>query len=262
MSSHSLLLMDVGNTGIKIGLASPEALGPSFTLPTDARETADSLGLKLREICRVEGLEPSSVQAVAVSTVVPPLGPVIAEAADRYFGRRAWFVPGDLALSIENRYERPQEVGADRLVTAFAARRLLEAERIVVIDFGTATTFDCIRGNAYLGGLICPGVLSSARALAGTTAKLPQIDLRLGEGPLQIGRSTASSLNQGLIHGFAAMAEGLAARLGESLGGEVRTVATGGLAPRIAAACAAVDEVSPDLLLEGLRLAWVERRGG
>ncbi len=258
MSSQTILLMDVGNTGIKIGLADAQSLGPSFTLPTDMRETADSLGLKLRDICRFQGLAAQDVRAVVVSSVSPPLDPVIAEAAERYFGATARFVPGDLPLSIENRYERPHEVGADRLVTAFAARRLLDGERLVVVDFGTATTFDCIRGNAYLGGLICPGMMSSARALASTTAKLPQIDLRLAEGPLQIGQSTKASLNQGLIHGFASMAEGLVKRLSEVLGGEVQTVATGGLAPRIAAACAALDEVRPDLLLEGLRLAWVE----
>lgn len=259
MSDHRLLLLDVGNTGVKIGLAREDGLAASFTLPTDPRETSDSLGLKLMDLCRFQGLAPADVEAVAVSSVSPPLNPIISDAAQRYFGRRALFVPADIGLDIENRYERPQEVGADRLTAAFAARRLLDDERIIVIDFGTATTFDCVQGDAYLGGLICPGVMSSARALASSTAKLPQIDLRLEPGGLQVGRSTKASLNQGLIHGFAAMAEGLVGRLREAMGGSAAVVATGGLAGRIAQVCAVLDVVKPDLMLDGLRLAWLER---
>jgi type III pantothenate kinase len=261
MSDNLFLLLDVGNTGVKIGLARKDGLAASFTLPTDPRETSDSLGLKLMDLCRFQGLSPADVEAMAVSSVSPPMNPIISETAERYFGRRALFVPDDIELDIENHYERPQEVGADRLVAAFAARRLLSEERIIVVDFGTATTFDCIQGNAYLGGLICPGVMSSAKALASSTAKLPQIDLHMepGEG-LRVGRSTKASLNQGLIHGFAAMTEGLVDRLRQAMGGPAAVVATGGLAGRIAQVCTALDMVKPDLMLDGLRVAWLERQ--
>ena len=203
---------------------------------------------------------------MVVSSVVPPVDSCLRAAARKYFHLEAAFVPTDLPPAIENRYARPQEVGADRLVTAFAARRLFpHAERIIVIDFGTATTFDCVAGDAYLGGLICPGVHSSARALATGTAKLPRITPEVmdetAHSQLAIGRSTAQSLNHGFVFGFAAMAEGLCERLRERLGGEALVVGTGGFAQGLAAVCPCLTEIRPDLLLEGLRLTWLEAGG-
>jgi type III pantothenate kinase len=263
----TVILLDVGNTNVKIGLArSGAGLVGSYALPTSHTDTADAWGLKLLDICRHENLSPGQIVGFAASSVVPPMNPVLARAAERFFGRRLCFVPGDIPLSIENRYARPAEVGADRLVTAFAARALCQANTLIVVDFGTATTFDCVQGNAYLGGLICPGVLSSARALATGTAKLPHITLEIDPEALHIGRSTSESLNQGLIYGFAAMVEGLKSRLAESLGegaGDVRLIGTGGFAARIAKVCPAMDEVREDLLLEGLwRAQQAACRGG
>ncbi len=278
----TILLLDVGNTNVKIGLARPgSGLVSTYALPTAPAGncgTSDDWGLKLLDICRVEGVDPGEVMDIVASSVVPPMNPVLTRAAARFFGQPGQsirFVPGDIALGIENRYARPQEVGADRLVTAFAARAACHAHTLVVVDFGTATTFDCVQGNAYLGGLICPGVLSSARALATGTAKLPHITLELArpEGPtgptgglhpcLHIGRSTSESLNQGLLFGFAAMVEGLAVRLAATLGvgpGDLHLIATGGFAGAIAALCPAIDEVRENLLLDGLFLAWKSTR--
>ncbi|MBU1229417.1 MAG: type III pantothenate kinase [Proteobacteria bacterium] len=266
----TVLLLDVGNTNVKIGLAQPgQGIKRSYALPTAPAGvvgTADAWGLALLDICRVEGLDPGEVTDIVVSSVVPPMNPLLRRAARRFFGQPGQsirFVPEDIPLGIENRYARPQEVGADRLVTAFAARAATHAHSIVVVDFGTATTFDCVQGNVYLGGLICPGVLSSARALATGTAKLPHITLELAPdclgGSLHIGRSTAESLNQGLIFGFAALVEGLGQRLAASLGvapGDLHLIATGGFAPLMAQVCPAIDEVREDLLMEGLFLAW------
>jgi len=128
----------------------------------------------------------------------------------------------------------------------------------VSVDFGTATTFDVVRGSSYLGGLICPGVLSSARALAQDTAKLPQIDLEPSSLKLTIGRSTVESLNQGLLFGFASMVEGILDRLEDHLGEPVTVVATGGFAAQLARVCPAIANVRPELLLEGLRLVYEE----
>ena len=263
MPGH-LLLLDVGNTSTKVGLAGPDGLEASFVLPTEQPGTADSWGLRLAAAVAHSRLD--GVAAMAVSSVVPPVDSCLRAAADKYFGIRAAFVPKDLPLAVENRYARPQEVGADRLVTAFAARRLFpDAETVIVIDFGTATTFDCVQGDAYLGGLICPGVHSSARALASGTAKLPQITPEVldetAHGRLTIGRSTSQSLNHGFVYGFAAMAEGLCLRLKERLGGQALVVATGGFAQGLAAVCPCLEEIRPDLLLEGLRLAWLEAGG-
>ncbi|MHC1700231.1 MAG: type III pantothenate kinase [Humidesulfovibrio sp.] len=270
----TVLLLDVGNTNVKIGLARPgQGLASTYALPTAPAGnvgTADDWGLKLLNICRVEGVDPGEVTDIVAASVVPPMNPVLARAAARFFGQpgqRMRFVPDDIPLAIENRYARPQEVGADRLVTAYGARACCPAHTLLVVDFGTATTFDCVQGGAYLGGLICPGVLSSARALATGTAKLPHITLELGadgpQGGLHIGRSTAESLNQGLLFGFAAMVEGLACRLAATLGvapGDAHVIATGGFAKSIAALCPAIDEVREDLLMEGLFLAWKSAR--
>jgi type III pantothenate kinase len=258
----TVLLLDVGNTNVKIGLARPgQGVLTTYALPTSTAgslDTSDAWGLKLLDICRTEDLTPGQIIEVVASSVVPPMNPVIARAAERFFQRPALFVPDSIPLSIENRYARPQEVGADRLVTAFAARCREKAETLIVVDFGTATTLDCVQGNAYLGGLICPGVLSSARALATGTAKLPQISLEI-KGPLHVGKSTSESLNQGLIHGFAAMVEGLSRRIAESVGArpeDTRVIATGGFAGHVAAVCPAIDDVREDLLMEGLMRAW------
>ncbi|MDP3426517.1 MAG: type III pantothenate kinase, partial [Humidesulfovibrio sp.] len=211
----TVLLLDVGNTNVKIGLAQPgRGQLSTYALPTAPAGrpgTADSWGLRLLEICRVEGVDPGEIVDIVASSVAPPMNPVLTRAAARFFGQpgqRIRFVPADIPLSIENRYARPQEVGSDRLVTAYGARAACPAHTLIVVDFGTATTFDCVQGNAYLGGLICPGVLSSAQALATGTAKLPHISLEMDYANgccLHIGRSTAESLNQGLLFGFAAM---------------------------------------------------------
>lgn len=251
----TLLLLDIGNTSIKIGLAKAKCPITSVTLPTRHDETADSFGLILAAMLSAEGHPPNSVTAAAVSSVVPGLNRVVREAAWRRFRIKPTFFPDDKPLPIENRYERPQEVGADRLVTAYASREIYGTPNIICIDYGTASTFDVISGNAYMGGLICPGVMSSTRALATQTAKLPQITLELDSPDIHVGKSTADSLNQGMIFGFASMTEGIVRRLAATLDGPVTVVATGGFASRIASVCECLDDVRPDLLLEGLRKA-------
>ncbi len=267
----TVILLDVGNTNVKVGFARPaQGLLSSYALPTSASgslDTPDAWGLKLLDLCRVENILPGQIVAVVASSVVPPMNPVLGRACQRFFGVPVSFVPGEaphgIPLPIENRYARPAEVGADRLVTAYAASHGCPAHSLVVVDFGTATTFDCVQGGAYLGGLICPGVLSSARALATGTAKLPHITLEIDPDRLHIGRSTSESLNQGLIYGFAAMVEGLARRLAETLGvapDDLHLMATGGFAARIARVCPAIDEVREDLLMEGLWRAYLASR--
>lgn len=262
------LLCDIGNTNVKLGLSiAGQGLTQTFNLPTNPAETADSLGLSLTGLCRQAGVEVDDVDACVACSVAPFLDPLLRSACRRFFACDVLFVQRELPVPLENRYERPTEVGADRLVTAFAARRLAapEAEALISIDFGTATTFDCVFREAYLGGLICPGVLSSASSLFSRTAKLPQIRLEIESETLQIGKSTSQSLNQGLIFGFAALAEGLCCRLKDVLvmqwgaKGEIPIVATGGLASTIAGICGCFDVVHPELLMEGLRLLYEGR---
>nr|B8DMB1.1 RecName: Full=Type III pantothenate kinase; AltName: Full=PanK-III; AltName: Full=Pantothenic acid kinase [Nitratidesulfovibrio vulgaris str. 'Miyazaki F'] len=259
MTQH-FLLFDIGNTNVKIGIAVETAVLTSYVLPTDPGQTTDSIGLRLLEVLRHAGLGPADVGACVASSVVPGVNPLIRRACERYLYRKLLFAPGDIAIPLDNRYERPAEVGADRLVAAYAARRLYPGPRsLVSVDFGTATTFDCVEGGAYLGGLICPGVLSSAGALSSRTAKLPRISLEVEEDSPVIGRSTTTSLNHGFIFGFAAMTEGVLARLNGVLPGPTEVVATGGFARDIARVSSCFDHVRPDLLLQGLRLLYLER---
>jgi len=253
MSTGKLLLIDVGNTNTKLGLADGDELIASYTLPTRHEDTPDAWGLKIEEICRRHRIAVRDLSAWAVCSVAPQIDPVLSRAAEKYSGVKAVFVPNGLPVGLENRYERPHEVGADRLVTAYAAHCLYPSPAHVIIDFGTATTFDCVKDGAYLGGLICPGVLSSARALATQTAKLPQITLDLTNGgDMHIGKSTFDSLNQGLVFGFAAMVEGLCLKLQKILDAPTRVTATGGLAENIAKVCPCIEQTNPDLLLLGL----------
>ena len=211
------LLIDIGNTSLKIGVAGIEGLVASYTLPTDTQQSGDGLGLQLAYLLGhagfgTPGTGPGNValDGCVISSVVPGMNPLVAHACERFLELTPRFAHRDLPIPLENRYERPNEVGADRLVGAFGARRLLPDVRSVVsVDYGTATNFDCVTGNAYLGGLICPGVMSSLGALATRTAQLPRIALTAHADVPIVGRSTVTSLNHGFLFGFASMTDGL-----------------------------------------------------
>lgn len=250
-----LLLIDVGNTNIKVGLADAESIRQSFVLPTHSQETRDTFGLRIVDLCRYLKLSAGDLKAWVVSSVVPQMNTLIRQAGEAYSGCPVYFAPGDIPLPLVNHYTLPAEVGADRLVTAYAARELFDTPGLMVVDFGTATTVECVQDRGYLGGLICPGVLSSLQALGGKTAKLPRISLDLESTDIRIGVSTVQSLTQGFVFGFASMIEGVCARLKTNLQGEVTVVATGGFAGKIQPVCPCLDAVREDLLLTGLLLA-------
>ena len=199
------LLFDLGNTNIKIGLADKKGLLQSFSLPSGNTHTADSLGLKLLQLLSYAGMEPKDLEMALACSVVPGLNPVLRLACARFCNLELRLVPEDIPVGLENRYAQPTQVGADRLVGAYAARLLYpEPASLICVDYGTATTFDCVEGNAYLGGLICPGVLSAADALASRTAKLPAVSLETDDLSPQPGTSTSTSINHGFLFGFAA----------------------------------------------------------
>ena len=255
------LVLDVGNTSVKMGIATESGVPTSFSLPTDTRQSGDLLGLHFMELLRQAEMEIGTefIEACVVSSVVPGMNPLIRHACKRFLGIQALFAHQDIAVPLENRYEHPTEVGADRLVAAYAARQLFPQHPAVIsVDYGTATTFDCVSGNAYLGGLICPGVLSALGALSTRTAQLPRIPLTVDDSALSICRSTVNSLNQGFLFGFAAMSEGLCSRLREILPQPCAVVATGGFAKDVAKVSTSFDTVQSELLLDGLRLLWLE----
>ncbi|MFW6323690.1 MAG: type III pantothenate kinase [Desulfovibrionales bacterium] len=247
-----ILLIDVGNTNTKFGIAGWTGIHVSIVLPTERTATSDRLGLSVLDLCRWLQIDPRSLTTWLVSSVVPPLDPLWIKAGEKFSNCPVRFVTRDVPIPLENRYARPEEVGADRLITAFGARQIFQTQSLIIVDFGTATTFDCVQGNSYLGGLICPGMESSVRALGTQAAKLPQINLENPSTAMQIGRSTEQSLQSGLLFGFAAMAEGLCSRLKEGLSRDVAVIGTGGLAEKIAPICPCLDAIQPDLLLQGM----------
>lgn len=260
MTETAILFIDVGNTGLKLALGLASGLGERLTMPTEPEEPAEALGQRLVSAIRSLGAEPRKLGGVAVCSVVPAKDKRLAEASSRFLGRRALFAPQGLPIALATRYARPEELGADRLVASYAARRLYDAERLIVVDFGTATTLDCVAGDEHLGGLICPGLASSMQALAKGTAKLPAIDFRVESDTLTIATSPIEGLNLGFMFGFAAMIDGLCRELARAMGGEALVVATGGLAEIVARASKEISGVREDLVLEGLRLAWLARK--
>lgn len=247
-----LLLFDIGNTTTKVGLVRDGRM-QQYTLPTDTAQTVDGLGLMLSVLMLDAGCAFRSVGAAVVSSVVPGMDPLLRAAIARYAGCPLYFVPHDLPVPLENRYRQPGEVGADRLVAAYAARsRYPAANSLVVVDFGTAATFDCVTENAYLGGLIFPGPQTALNALAGATAKLPKINLDSEDAVPDPGRDTVTSIRHGILFGFAAMTEGLIRQLSARLEGPVKVIGTGGFALTMAKFCTLFDEIRSGLLLEGL----------
>ena len=254
-----LLLFDVGNTSIKVGMADESHVLAAYTLPAAGGHTADSFGLTLVSLLGHAGVAPGTLRACVVSSVVPAMDAVIAGAVARYVGCPLFRAVDDLPVPLENRYERPAEVGADRLVAAYAARRAFpEAASLIVADFGTALTLDCVSGAAYLGGLIFPGPGTALAALASHAAKLPPVSMDVTALEPAPGRDTVTSIRHGLFFGYVSISEGLCDRLGRQLAGPVKTVATGGFAQAIAQASAVFDAVVPELLLEGLRRLYLE----
>ena len=259
----SLLLFDIGNTAIKVGLASERAVLAGYALRTAAGQTSDDLGFTLLELLRHARLQPETISACVASSVVPHHNPTMREMCRRYVRQELLFAPEDLAVPLLNHYERPAEVGADRLVGAYAARKLVPAaQSLICVDFGTALTFDCISGTSYLGGLIFPGVSTAALALAGSTAKLPGVSLEVDSLEPAPGRSTSTSIKHGIMFGYAALVEGLCERLSRRLAPPVAILATGGFAGEIQKIASCLSNFVPALLLEGLRLLYLENRDG
>ncbi len=254
----TVLLFDAGNTNTKICIADDQGLGESYTLPTRPANTADDWGLKIESILEREQVDPDDVEACVISSVVPPLDPLITRMTERFLGCEAIFAGRDLALDLDNEYARPEQVGADILVGCLSARLTYDHDNLIVIDFGTATTLACIKGTAFKGGLICPGVLSSTSALAGGTAKLPEVDLEISDSTLSWGKTTEECLNQGLVFGFASMVDGLVEKLSAQME-DPFVVATGGLSKNIAQVSERIDELRPDLVMEGLWMAYFNR---
>ncbi len=253
-----LLAVDVGNTNTVLGAFEGKVLRQHWRVETSHRRTADEYGIQVRELFAAGGLDPRGVDAVAVSSVVPPLAFALTGMSERYFGVKPLFVGPGVKTGLPILYEDPREVGADRIVNAVAAWDRW-ACGMIVVDFGTATTFDAVspRGE-YLGGAIAPGVGISMDALFRHASKLPEVEF--ARPAHVVGKNTIASIQSGLVYGYVGLVDGICARMSEELGFSPRVVATGGLAPLIAGVSKSIAEVDEHLTLHGLRLIHERNR--
>lgn len=249
-----LLAIDLGNTNITLGLFDGQQLLHTFRAETVHARTADEYAIVLRQMFLFSDIEVKSITAAVMASVVPPLTDVLAAATHQAFGCLPLIIGPGTKTGISVRYENPHEVGADRVVNAAAAFDKVRGGAIVV-DFGTATTFDCISPKGeYLGGVIAPGIRVSLEALLGRAAKLRPVEI--AAPPTVLGRNSAHSMQSGIVHGYASLVDGLVAKLKTELGFPCAVLATGGLAPLIAEHTQSIESVDPELTLVGLRLIY------
>ncbi len=254
-----LLAVDVGNTHMVLGAFDGESLRDYWRLETRTRRPADEYLVLIHQLLGGASLSSKEIEDMIVSTVVPPLQDTLGEVGLRLLGRAPTFVGPGIRTGMPILYDNPREVGADRIVNAVAAFERWK-EGLIVVDFGTATTFDVIspRGE-YMGGAICPGISISMDALFHHAAKLPRVDLRRPERV--VGRNTVASMQSGLVFGYLGLVDGIVERMRAEIDFEPIVVATGGLAPLVAEESRTIEHVAPLLTLEGLRLIYERNLG-
>jgi type III pantothenate kinase len=254
-----LLALDAGNTNLTIGVFDAGRLTAHWRLRTVQQQTPDEWGILLRNLFALSNLSLERVKGIIVASVVPPLDSSLAEMARGYFNSEALFVTPKTDTGLRICYDNPAEVGADRIVNGVAAFHKYGGP-CVVVDLGTAITFDVVSANAeYLGGIICAGIGIAVEGLFAKAARLPLVDIR--EPEKLIGTDTVGSMQSGLYHGAIAMIDGILDRLAAELGPSLRTVATGGQAHLVARGSRYLKHVDDHLTLEGLRIVWDRNRG-
>jgi type III pantothenate kinase len=253
-----LVLVDVGNTNTVFGIYQGDELIESFRLSTDRERTADEYGSLLLPLFTRWGVDPATAEAVVISSVVPPLHFTLDSLARRYFGKKPLFIEPGVRTGMPIRYDNPAEVGADRIVNAVAARERFGAP-VIVVDFGTATTFDVVNAaGEYAGGIITPGIMISAEALFAQASRLYRVDVRK---PTElVGKNTASAMQAGIYYGYIGLVDGILERLLAEIPGVKTVVATGGQADLIASGSKYIREVDPLLTLVGLKLIYDRNR--
>ena len=249
-----LLVIDVGNTNIVLGIFKDQELVDHWRVSTDRLRTTDEYGVLIRHLFYLNGVNSEEIDAIIISSVVPPVMPTLERMCQRYFGLTPLVIGPGVKTGMDIKYDNPREVGADRSVNAVAAYEKFGGP-VIIIDFGTATTFCAVdKKGTYLGGAICPGIGISTDALVQRTAKLPRIEVVQAEKV--ICRNTVESMQAGVFYGFVGQVDGIVTRMRRELGCKAKVVATGGLAVIVAPATDAIDVVEPMLTLEGLKIIY------
>jgi type III pantothenate kinase len=253
-----LLAIDIGNTNVVLGVFEGESLRESWRIGTKSSITADEYAVIVKDLFAFSGSDFRQIDGIIISTVVPPLLSIMTEMSRKYFKIDPMVVTSELKTGITLSYENPREIGADRIVNAAAAFKLYGGP-LIIIDFGTATTFCAVTANGeYLGGAITPGVKISAEALYQRAAKLPRVELTRPR--TIIGRDTVSAMQAGILYGYAGLVDGIVERMKKELSPEARVIATGGLAELVTPETKSNIEVRPNLTLEGLRFIYDANR--
>lgn len=256
----SLLVVDVGNTNIVLGIYRGDELVNSWRLATARDRTADEYGILAAQLIGTDFDGPvyGSIGGAIVSSVVPPLNGAMRWMIEKYFGIEALFVEPGVKTGIAIHTDNPQEVGADRIVNCVAAYERFGGPTVIV-DFGTATTFDLVTADGqYVGGVIAPGLNISAEALFARAARLPRVDIK--RPPHVIGTNTVVNMQSGLYFGYLGLVDGILARIKHEVSGIKRVIATGGLAPLFAEDSEYIDEIAAELTLEGLKIIYDRNR--
>lgn len=251
-----LLCIDIGNTNIVMGVLEQDRIIGHWRVRTEKDATSDELGILICNLFHSSKISMEEVDNIIISCVVPPLLNALEDLSNRYFKIKPMVVGRGLKTGMPIRYDNPREVGADRIVNSVAAYEKHKCG-LIIVDFGTATTFDCVsEDGAWIGGAIAPGVIISSEALFEKASKLPRVEI-FSEPKNVIAKDTISAMNAGIVYGYTGLVDGIVKRIKKEIGHDVKVIATGGIAPLIAKESETIEETDENLTLEGLKILFM-----